>query len=913
MPKQNVYVQSFNVGVVDQKKLVRVDQERMRLAAEDQTNLMATVAGNMFLRSGTQFLNSTKLFSPANLVEFVFSADDAALLEFTPFVMRVFVDDALVTRAEVDTLVNNGSFAAVGDWVLSATDGANAGISGSALRISADAKGSKATCVQEVSVALADRGIEHALQIQIERGPVTFRCGNTIYGDQLIAEAELATGWHSLTFTPPNSSFHVFFQTTSPTLRIVKSCQVEGPGVMEVQTPWATGAVSRMRAAQSADVIFVATGGKQMRIERRGDTSWSVVEYISDYGPLTIDRTAPVRLKPTATEGNTTLTASDSFFTEEHVGAIFRIDHDAQLVVQQLADDQAFTDPIKVTGVDGGTVNTNDRDWNYTVTGTWAGTLYVQRSFDGETFGFKRYRNSSSDDTAGFTGNVANILEYDSDDNAIVYYRIGYEDSYTSGSATVSITYNGGGGYGLCRVTAYNSKTSVDVEVIKPFKNTVYSSIWREGMWSDAQSWPTGVCLSEGRLFWAGDDKFWGSVSDAYDGFDEETEGDSGPISRSIAIGGVNNVQWVLPLQRVVIGANGNEISAKSSGLDEPLTPTGLTLKSSSSVGSADVDAVRIDGRGVFVDRTARALFELVYDGGSGDYVVAELTRLCSSWFSSGIVDIAVSRRPDTRIWAILDDGSCMCMVYEPAQEVVAFIPITTAGSYERVAVLPGVEQDGVYFVARRTINADTRRYVEKMALDREANPNTLAKVMDAFATGTNDPASVTLTGLSHLRGRYVKVWADGAPINETVNELSTPKLYLVSDTGTVTLDAVVTDWCAGLPYTGTYKSSRLAYGAAQTAMLQKQRVSQIGLILSDYVRSGIRYGQFLDNAYHPMMPLPQLKQEGVPDDVNGDNVFEERSLTFDGMWTTDSRVCLTADWPINALGMVFEITTNER
>lgn len=913
MGKQNVYVQSFNVGVVDRKKLVRVDLERMRLAAEDQTNLMCTVAGNMFFRPGLGFIGGPKDYASANICEFVKSADEAALLEFTPFNMRVYVDDEVISRPGVATNVNNGEFAATGAWVLTASDGATSAISSDALRLRATARGSKATAIQEVSVAPADRDVEHALAIHVDTGPVTFRCGSTSGNDQYISETELASGYHSLSFTPTGASFFVFFQSAEErTNKIVKSCQIDDGGVMNVQTPWGAGAVNRLRRAQSADVIFVASGGEQYKVERRGDRSWSVVKYISNYGPFTIDRTAPVRLKPAATEGNTTLTASDNFFTPDHVGAIFRLFHNGQSITQVLAGEQIFTDPIKVTGVDSGTANTNDRDWTYTTTGTWAGTLVVQRSFDSATYGFKDYRNSSSDDTVGFTSNVTDKLEYDSDDNAIVYYRLGFEDLYTSGAATVAITYDGGGDYGICRVTGYNSKQSVDIEVIKPFKGTTYTEDWREGMWSDNRSWATAVCLSEGRLFWLGDDKFWGSVSDGYDDFDETTEGDSGPISRSIAIGAVNVVQWALPLQRVVVGANGAEISAKSSSLDEPLTPTAFSLKSATSIGSADVDAVRIDGRGVFVSRNARALYELVFDGGSGDYQVADITQLCSTWFSSGIVDLAVSRLPDTRIWVILANGDCVCVVYEPDQKVIAFVPIATAGNFERVCVLPGVEQDGVYFIVKRTINSNVRRYIEKMALDSEAFPQDVAKVMDSFSTGTNDPASATISDMGHLRGRDVKVWADGVPLTETVGGYTTPKLFTVATDGTITLDRTVTNWCVGLPYQGVYKSARLAYGAAGgTAMLQSQSISTIGLIMSDVVRSGIRYGGYLDNIYQPLMPLPALRDGVVPDDVSSDTVLQEHSITFNGGWTRDSRICITVDQPANFLGMEFEITTN--
>lgn len=917
MPKIDVYQHAFATGVVDKNILPRVDLERMRLAAEDQTNFLFSTTGHMFLRPGLQYLGTTRNNLAANLKEFIFSASSAALLEFTNLRMRVYVADELVTRNDVDTTVSQGDFGGTGTWALTATSGATADITGNRLRLVATAAGSKATAKQEVSVAVGDRGVEHGLFIEVTRGPVTFRCGSSNGGDQYIEETELKEGVHSLAFTPTGASFWLFFQTTSDVRKLVKTCQIEAEGVMTLTTPWGTDSISKIRTAQSADVIFAACEGfGQYRIERRGNHSWSFVNYFADDGPFTVTTTAPVRLKPGATRGTTTLTASDNFFSSGHVGALFYLFHNGQNVVQSIAGEEVYTDPIKVTGVDAGTAATNDRDWTYTISGTWVGTIKTVRSFDSEDFGFKPYRNSSSDGTIGQTGNVTDILQYDSDDNAQVWYKLGFQTGdYTSGSASITINYDGGGDYGICRVIAFNDKQNVDVVVLKPFKNTTYTSDWKEGLWSDVQGHPTAVALSEGRLGWSGNDKMQDSVSDAYESFDEQLEGDSAPISRSIAIGGVNEVQWMLALQRFVYGTNGSVVVAKSSTLDEPLTATNFSLKECSSVGAGPVDAVKVDGRGIFVDRPAKALFELAFSSDNGDYATAEITRLCASWYEAGIVKLAISRRPDTRVWAVLADGTCMCMVYEPKQEIVGFVPITTDGAFESVAVLPGTFQDNVYFVVRRTINGVTQRYVEKMARDNQATPFSQSRITDAFVIGTNEPATATIHGLDHLLGKQVKVWADGAPVNEVVNGLSVPKLFTVTNVGTsggtIVLDSAVTNYCIGLPYSGRYKSARLAYGGTGgTAMIKRKKVSNMGLIMSDFVASGVRYGVSKKNS-ETLRPLPEINQMETVDDVNANEIVEYEDLPIIGDWWTDSRVMLTADWPAFFVGMGFSVETN--
>ena len=689
MPKQNIYTQSFNAGVVDKENLARVDLERMRLAAEDQTNLLCTTTGNMFLRPGFGHLESTRDNLQGWLKDFSISASSGAQLEFTDLTLRVMIDDEIVTRPSVSTTVSQGSFGGTGDWVLTATDGATAAITGGRLELTADAVGSSASCRQEVAVDVADRGVEHALRVIVSRGPINFRVGSTNGNDNYVDETELKTGTHSLAFTPTGSSFFIIFKTTSETEKRVIDCQIEAAGVMELPTPWALSKLSQLRFAQSADVMFVACDKdtKSQRIERRGDHSWSVVDYLTDDGPFMLTRSAPIRLKPHALRGNTTLEASDNFFRPTHVGAIFRLFHNEQHIDQTVAGDQCWSDPIRVTGISGDGRRGDDRDWYYTISGSWSGTAQCQRSFDGEDVGFKAYRKAENTDNPDITSNVSNEQQFEDDDNSIVWYRAGFPNTYTNGTMRVRIDYDGGGGYGIARVTDYNSRTSVDIEVLKRFKNDIYTSDWLEGQWSDKQEYPTAVALSEGRLFWAGNDKFWASVSDAFESFDEDIEGDSGPINRTIAIGGVNEVQWMLPLQRLVIGTNGLEVSVKSSSFDEPLTPTNLSLKSASSIGSAPVDAVKIDGKGVFVGRTGKALYELIYSSDANDYVAFELTRLCASFYGSGVIQLAVSRRPDTRVWAVLNDGTMMCMVYEPLQQVVAFVPIVTDGVVESAVV----------------------------------------------------------------------------------------------------------------------------------------------------------------------------------------------------------------------------------
>jgi hypothetical protein len=897
--KVNTYAQSFNTGVHDKTALTRTDLERMRLAAEDQTNLLCKAVGPGFMRPGTQYLTSTALNSEARLKEFIFGVSDAALMEFTDHSFRVMLNDVLITRAAVSSTVVNGDFSSATGWTTTGVAGGTAVITSGKLVLNAVNIEGIAQCSR--SVTTASPGIEHALRIVVERGPVIFRCGSTSGGDEYISQTMLPTGEHSLAFTP-TGTYYVQFSSKDRVNRVVDSIQVEAAGVMIIPTPWSLSALPYLRISQSADVCFVACDGyQQRRIERRSLRSWSIGLYTADDGPFSLNANTTVRLRPGALEGNTSLFASSPFFSPDHVGALFRLTHSGQTIIQGLAQEDTYTDPIRVTGVATG----GDRDFDIITSGTWSGTLSYQRSFDDPDTGYV--------DRGTITTNTTTTVN-DTDSNTVYYYRVGFKPgAYTSGKVSITIGYDGGGGTGICRVLGYVSSTEVSIEVLTPFKATTWTRDWRPSEWSNYSGWPSAVTLSDGRLWWAGADRLWGSVSDAFGSFDEDTEGDSGPISRSIATGGVNSTQWLMSLKRLLVGTEGAVASVKSSSLDEPLTPTNLGIKDSATTGAAPVDPIKVDTRGIFVERAGSTLLELTFSGETSDYISSQISKLTTDLFSSGVKSISLQRRPDTRIWLVLNDGSCVCMVYEPGDDVLAFIPVVTYGLLESVAVLPSLIQDRVYFSIKRTINGSTVRYIEKMALDTDVKPSTLCKVMDAFKSGVNGPASTTVAVGTHLIGETVVVWADGAPIETSYGVRGE---FVVDGSGNITVPSAVTNWVAGLPYRARYKSSRLAYGAqGGTAMLQKKAVDGLGIIMTDFVRSGIKYGHSFDDPYRGLFPLPQMADGATQPNVVLSTISDEEPFTFPGEWDTDSRVCLEVNSPYTGtfLGMVFQITTNDR
>ena len=869
MGKETISLAQFNRGLLSPLALARVDLKRLEFSAEVMFNWIARVFGSMMLRPGTQYLGSSRSDAPAKHLPFVFSTDDTAIVEITDSNLRVWVDDVLITRPSVTTAVTNGSFTTdVASW----TDADEAGatsvwVTGGYLGLTGNGT-ANAIRRQQVTVSGTNIGAEHGLNIVIERGPVVFRCGSTSGGDEYITETTLYTGTHSLAVTP-TGDFFVEFRNALKRQVLVDACTIESAGVMTVTSPFTSDDLDDIRYDQSGDVLFIAYSGQQRRIERRSERSWSVVKYYADDGPFLPINTGPITIAAAAISGNTTLTASQALFKSTHVGALFKLTSIGQTVTSDISAQNTFTNTINVTGT------STARSFTVSRTGVWVATVTLQRSFDDGV---------SWIDVTTYTTN-ASVTFTDGLDNQIILYRIGVKTGdYTSGTVSLTLAITTGSISGVARITAVSTALLASCEVITDFGSTSATDNWYEGEWSDYRGWPTSVQFVEGRLEWAGKNGVWLSVSDAFNSFDDETVGDSGPIARTIGSGPVDTINWSLSLQRLILGAEGAEFVVKSSSLDEPLTPTNFNVKPASTQGSAAVGAVKIDKVGVYVQRGGTRVMQIGYQEDQ-EYGSDDLTKLCPEVTAAGVVRMAVQRQPDTRIHCVLSDGTVAIAAFDIVEKVLCWMGYETDGYVEDVVILPGANftsEDAVYYHVRRSINGNTKRYLERWPLESECVGGTLNKQADCFLIYSG-VSTTTITGLSHLEGESVIVWGGGADLGT----------YTVTSGQITGLTSAVTSAVIGLSYTAQWKSIKLAY-ATGTALTQKKKISHLGVILHNTHAQGLKYGRDFDN----LDDLPLKMDEAAVTTGTIHSHYDQEPFPFPGSWDSDARLCLQAQAP---------------
>lgn len=912
MPKQNAPITSFSHGEVSKLATARVDITRLKFAAEAQVNYMPRTVGPMTFRPGLEKIGTTKNDAVMMPIPFVFSVDDqdTAVIEMTAGAMRFRVGDELVTREEVEATITNGSFATdLTGWTEDSIGVANAESILGNLHMVAQGIGDWITLTQAVAIGAGEDTIEHGLRISILQGPVRLRVGTTSGGDDLITSTLLGVGEHALTFTPGTAIVYVQLEGRERYSVIVENIAIDAAGTLELSTPFTLADLPLLRWTQSADVIYLASGKHPYKIERRGTTSWSFVKFQPEDGPFKPLATADVKINPSDLASNIELSSDVPFFSESMVGSLIRLTHDGgQAQNSALSDDDTFTDPIRVSGVHNpDNFAAGGRLFTVHIDGTFVGTLSLMRSFDGPDSGFEVLEEFTGADT----GQTFAIV--DEFDNSIAWYKIGFQATeYTSGTAIVQLAYPAGAGSGVARITVFTSSTLVSGYVIKEFVNTVPTKIWQLGEWNDKYGFPSAVELFEGRLWWFGQDRYWGSVSDAYESYDVTFEGDAGSIQRSIGYGPVENISWALPLQRLITGTGFSEISARSSSFDEPLTPTNFGLRDASTQGSTRVAAVKVDGRGIFITRSKRRAYQLLFSVENGDYSSNDLTALLPD-LPSDFVKVVVQRHPDTRIHFVMANGTAKVLLFEPSEEVVAWYTVETDGEIESAVVLPETIEDRVYYVVKRTINGETKRFVEKFALISTCTGQAESRLADCH-TVFNGLTSATLTGLDYLEGEEVVVWAwdDDDTTGTDFSELGEdPPTYTVTD-GEITIPEIKDNAVVGLPYEARFKSAKLAYAAAAgTALTQKKIIDHIGLILLNTHAQGIKFGQ----SFTKMDDLPQMHECAV---VDADHVYEELdqpAVNSPGTWDTDARLHLKslAPRPCTVLGAVITITTHDK
>lgn len=566
------------------------------------------------------------------------------------------------------------------------------------------------------------------------------------------------------------------------------------------------------------------------RLSRLSDTSWTIGEVPfgdasikNNWAPMLDQNVTTTTITPSATSGTSiTLTASSGIFKAGHVGSYWELAHPnpTTFLSQNIDSTNATSGTITILG-----------KWSLQTFGTWTAQVDLQASTDnGTTWKTVRTYKSNGDYNATSSG----------EEQVETLFRLkvsGFSTTTSSTAPRVMLSPLDPTLRGLVRVTGFTNSTTVTARVLKTLGGTGATSQWREGAFSAVLGYPAAVALHDSRIIYAGTASnpasLWGSYSNDFQNFKQGAyDADSWFFTLASTTGG--QIQWMVSKSALLIGTTLDEWSMAASDQTRPITPTNVNVRQQSHYGSSPLGAQIINDTILYIQRMNRKIRELIYTWASESWVSNDVTALAEHTTRTGILETAYQRVPDAILWFVRGDGQLVSMTYEREQQVVGFARHITDGAVESVATINGTNaEDEVWLLVRRTINGATVRYVERLKLGMRDALDTADKsnwwYVDAGKLQTFGSPTATITGLSHLEGKNVSVWADNAVGTPIINSSTNAPMKVTG--GQITLQIPASRVLVGLPFTSTLVPQRVDTNLQDgTSQGRRMRIPRINL-----------------------------------------------------------------------------------
>lgn len=253
---------------------------------------------------------------------------------------------------------------------------------------------------------------------------------------------------------------------------------------------------------------------------------------------------------------------------------------------------------------------------------------------------------------------------------------------------------------------------------------------WALASWSGETGYPTEVEFYSDRLWWAGTpiepQRIWGSEIGNYTSHGRQTPMvDSDAVSFAINTRQVNAVTDLIPMDKMVVLAKGGEFLMRG-GQDDVITPSTISIKQQSFLGSSGVQAKIVGDTAIFVQEQGQRVCDIGYRFEADGYRPVDISVWASHLVESHeLLRIEWAPAPWACLWFARDDGTTIACTYMPDQKVIGWhrhdtgrALDTNAGddAIEDIVTLPGDAETNIFTLVKRTVNGVTKRYIEQSA-----------------------------------------------------------------------------------------------------------------------------------------------------------------------------------------------------
>lgn len=634
------------------------------------------------------------------------------------------------------------------------------------------------------ALTITETTTEHVLSF-IVRGEggavVNFQVGTTPGGNDVLEAVPCGVGYHAIAFTPGAATVYIQFRAQNSPVRVtyLDTVALLDNAPLELTSPYATADLTDLRAFQAADVMYLLHPDyAPRRLERRGHTTWSLVEAFFEDGPYNeinpgtdLDSVQLVtnpffdnglRGWTVSAAGNSTAQADEGFNRVKLTS-----DADATVEIRQQIACEAGLEHVVHYLVHGAAHASID---GYFFIGTAAGGTQIHSN----TSARPKWTSVSFTPTQSEVHLTFGITDTEVSPyyvNAILAYPASAKlmrASATTGYVTVTavghspfastdvgrlirLTWPGfEPGYGI--ITAYTASNQVTMLVLRKL---AYASVctekWQFGAWSATDGYPHVIGFHDGRLIAANTDtepqSLWASQSDSLQDMrpDSWVEGaaeveDDDAIAVTLNSTRIDPVHWMTAQRDLVVGTAGAQWAISSDG--PVITPSDISARVHSVTPSADISPAESSQVALFFDRSKREVYEIAFSFDDNAFVTTLLTILSDHIFRSPGSELAYQRLPHSIVWGEREDGRVATLSYNRAHEILGWSQQLLGG---------GANAADCAFVAATASTSDTTAYTFSSHSIGTASDNRMVVVfingVEATAATAKTISSVTIGG----------------------------------------------------------------------------------------------------------------------------------------------------------------------
>jgi hypothetical protein len=283
MAKSSPFLPSFNAGELSPRMDARVDFDKYGASLSRGLNLVCLPQGGVTSRPGTRFIKETKTSTSASaLMSFEPVADQAYMVETGDLYFRFYRNQGRIEALTTTTVLVLWSDQSTGGTATAVGAGSGATLVG--------AGNGFAWAQNAASIAPSYRSQIHIVTFRLSGSPgsvATVQVGSASTLSDLAVQRNMGMGWHTVGFDPGgNAAIYLQFINENADNITVDGVRYLSNESLELVSPYPASVVDELRWAQSADVKYIFHDDyAPYKLERRGDTSWSLVKAFFTDGP----------------------------------------------------------------------------------------------------------------------------------------------------------------------------------------------------------------------------------------------------------------------------------------------------------------------------------------------------------------------------------------------------------------------------------------------------------------------------------------------------------------------------------------------------------------------------------------------------------------------------------------------------